>query len=89
MVSGPTTSWQIEGEKMEAVTDFIFLVSKITANIDCSHEIQRCLLLGYEKPRECIKKQNHHFADKGPYSQSYRDFPGGQEVKTTPSNAGV
>ena len=65
MVSGPTTSWQIEGEKMEAVTDFIFLVSKITANIDCSHEIQRCLLLGYEKPRECIKKQRYHLANKG------------------------
>ena len=65
MVSGPTTSWQIEGEKMEAVTDFIFLGSKITANIDCSHEIQRCLLLGYEKPRECMKKQSYHFANKG------------------------
>ena len=46
MVSGPTTSWQIEGEKMEAVTDFIFLDSKITATGDCSHEIKRCLLLG-------------------------------------------
>ena len=74
MVSGPTTSWQIEGEKMEAVTDFIFLGSKITANIDCSHEIQRCLLLGYEKPRECMKKQRHYFANKGPTSQSY-GFP--------------
>ena len=46
MASGSITSWQIEGEKMEAVTDFLFLVSKITADGDCSHEIRRCLLLG-------------------------------------------
>ena len=46
MASGPITSWQIEGEKAEAVTDFIFLGSKITADSDCSHEIKRCLLLG-------------------------------------------
>ena len=44
MASSPTTSWQIEGEKMETVTDFIFLGSKITADGDCSHEIERCLL---------------------------------------------
>ena len=49
MASGPIISWQIEGENVEAVTDFIFLGSKITANIDCSHEIQRCLLLGEKK----------------------------------------
>ena len=46
MASGPITSWQIDGETMETVTDFIFLGSKITADGDCSHEIQRCLLLG-------------------------------------------
>ena len=46
MASSPITSWQIEGETMETVTDFIFLVSKITADGDCSHEIKRCLLLG-------------------------------------------
>ena len=46
MASGPITSWQIEGEKMETVTDFIFLDSRITADGDCSHEIKRCLLLG-------------------------------------------
>ena len=46
MVSGPITSWQIDGETMKTVTDFIFLDSKITANDDCSHEIKRCLLLG-------------------------------------------
>ena len=46
MASGPVTSWQINGETMETVTDFIFLGSKITADGDCSHEIKRCLLLG-------------------------------------------
>ena len=46
MASGPITSWQIEGEKVEAVTDFIFLVSKITLNSGCSYQIKRCLLLG-------------------------------------------
>ena len=46
MASGPITSWQIEGEKLKAVADFIFLGSKITADGDCSHEIRRCLLLG-------------------------------------------
>ena len=46
MASGPTTSWQIDGEAMETVTDFIFLGSKITADGDCSHEVKRHLLLG-------------------------------------------
>ena len=46
MASGPITSWQIDGETMKTVTDFIFLGSKITADGDCSHEIKRCLLLG-------------------------------------------
>ena len=46
MVSGSITSWQIDGESMETVTDFIFWDSKITADGDCSHEIKRCLLLG-------------------------------------------
>ena len=46
MASTPITSWQIEGEKLEAVTEFLYLGSKITANGDCSHEIRRCLLLG-------------------------------------------
>ena len=46
MVSGPITSWQIDGETMETVTDFLFLGSKITADGDCSHEIKRCFLLG-------------------------------------------
>ena len=46
MASGPITSWQIDGEAMETVTDIIFLGSKIIADGDCSHEIKRCLLLG-------------------------------------------
>jgi len=74
MASDPITSWQIDGETMETVTDFIFLGSKITTGDDCSHEIKRCLLLGrkaMKKPRQHIKKQRHHFADKGPYGQSY------------------
>ena len=65
VASGPIISWQIEGEKVEIVTDFIFLGSKITVNGDCSHEIKRRLLFGRkDKSRQCIKKQRHHFADK-------------------------
>ena len=73
MTSGPITSWQKEGEKVEAVTDFIFLGSKITEDSDCSHEIKRCLLLGRKAMTNlhCIKKQRCHFADKGLYSQSH------------------
>ena len=59
---------------METVTDFIFGGSKITADGDCTHKIKRHFLLGkkiYNKPKQCIKKQRHHFADKGPYGQSY------------------
>ena len=73
MASGPITSWQIDGEIVETVSDFIFLGSKITVNGDCSHEIKRCLLLG-RKPRQHIKKQRHYFANKGLSSQSY-GFP--------------
>ena len=54
---------------MEAVSDFLFLGPKITADGDCSHEIKRPLdpwKESYDKPRQCIKKQRHHFADKGP-----------------------
>ena len=72
-VSGPITSWQIDREKVETVTDFLFLGSKITADSDCSHEIKRRLLLGRktDKPRQHIKKQRHYFVNKGPSSQSY------------------
>ena len=64
MASCPITSFQIDGQKVEAVTDFIFLVSKITADIDC-HEIKRHMLLGkkFDKPRQYIEKQRHQFAD--------------------------
>ena len=63
-------SWQLEGGKVEAVTDFIFFSSKITADGDCSKEIERCLL--FEK-KAMTKKQRYHFVEKGPYSQRY-DF---------------
>ena len=69
MASGPTTSWEIDGETMETVTDFISLGSKITADGDRSHEIKRCLLFGRkvnDQPRQHIKKQRHYFANKGP-----------------------
>ena len=74
MASGPITSWQIEGEKLEAVTDFLFLGSKITVDGECSQKIRRQLLLwqeSYDEPKQCVKNQRHHFADKGPYSQDY------------------
>ena len=73
MVSGPITSWQIDGKTMETVTDFIFLGSKITTDGDSSCEIKRCLLLGRksDQPRQHIKKQRHYFANKGLSSQSY------------------
>ena len=71
MASGPITSWQIDGEAMETVTDFIFLGSKITADGDCSHEVKRCLLeKNYNQTRQHIKKKRHYFANKGPSSQS-------------------
>ena len=76
MTSGPITSWQIDGETVETVADFIFLGSKITVILDgdCSHEIKRCLLLGkerYDQPRQHIKKQRHYFANEGLSSQGY------------------
>ena len=74
MTSGPITTWQIDGEKMKTVTDFIFLGSKISVDGDCIHEIKRRFLLGRKAMtnlRQHIKKQRHHFADKGEYSQNY------------------
>ena len=79
MASGPITSWQIDGEAMETVADFIFLGSKITTDGDCSHEIKRRLLLGRKvmtKLDSYIKKQRHYFANKGLSSQGY-GFPCG------------
>jgi len=68
MESGPITAWQIEGEKVEAVTGFIFSGSKITADSDCSHEIKNRAPWkeSYDQPRQHIKKQRHHSANKNP-----------------------
>ena len=74
MASGPITSWQIDGETMQIVRDFIFLGSKITADGDCSHEIKKMLApwkKSYEQPRQHIKKQRHYFANKGLSRQGY------------------
>ena len=73
MASDPITLWQIEGEKVEAVTHFIFLGFKITADGGCSHEIKRHLLLGRKsmtKLDSMLKNQRHYFASKSPSSQS-------------------
>ena len=76
MASGPITSWQIDEETVETVTDFIFLGSKITADGDCNHEIKTLApwKKSYDQPRQHIKKQRHCFANKGPSSQSYVFF---------------
>ena len=73
MASGPITSWQTEGQKVETVTDFLFLGSKITVDSDCSHEIKRLAPWkeSCDKSRQHIKKQKYYFADKGLYSQIY------------------
>ena len=73
MASGPITSWQIDGETMETVRNFILGGSKITADGDCSHEIKRCFLLERKVMTNLdhIKKQRHYFANKGPSSQSF------------------
>ena len=70
MASGPITLWEIDGKTM---TDLIFMGSKITEDGDCSHEIKTVApwKKSYDQPRQCITKQRHYFADKGPYSQSY------------------
>jgi len=70
MASGPITSWQIDGETMKTVGDFIFGGSRITADGDCNHEIKRRLLLG----REVMTFLGGYFANKGPSSQSYDFF---------------
>ena len=73
MASGPITSWEIDGETMETVRDFIFLDSKITADGDCSNEIKKLeeRKKGYDQPRQHIKKWRHFFADKGLSIQTY------------------
>ena len=72
--SGPITSWEIEGETVKTVSDFIFGGSKITADGDCSHEIKRRLLLGRKVMTNLdsiFKMQRYYFANKGPSSQGY------------------
>ena len=78
MASGPITSWEIDGERVETVSDFIFLGSRITADGDCSHEIKTLTPWkeSYDQPRQHIKKQRHYFANKCLSSQSY-DFSSG------------
>ena len=70
MASGPITSWPVDGETMETVTDFLFLGSEITVDGDCSNEMKICLLLR-RKPRQHIKKQRNQFFDKGLHNQCY------------------
>ena len=71
MASSPITSWQIEGEKLEIVTDFLFLGSKMNVDGDCSPEIKMTASWqeSYDKPRQCVKKQRNHFSNKGTFSQ--------------------
>ena len=74
MASGPITSWEIDGETVETVADFILGGSKITADDDCSHEIKKTLAPwkeSYDQPRQHIKNQRHYFANKGLSSQGY------------------
>ena len=74
MASGPITSWKIDGKTVEAVADFIFLGSKITADRDCSHEIKRHLLHGRKAMTNLdsiFKSRDIPFANKGPSSQGY------------------
>ena len=75
MASGPTTSWETDGETVETVSDFIFLGSKITTDGDCIHEIKRRLLLGRKVMTNLdIQKQRHYFVNKGSSSQGYGFF---------------
>ena len=73
MASGPVTSWQIDGETVETVADFIFLGSKITADGECGHEIKRHLLLGRKVMTNLhsILKSRHYFVNKDPSSPGY------------------
>ena len=73
MASCPITSWQIDGETMETVRNFIFLGSEITTDGDCSHEMKRCLLLGRKVMTnlDSVLKSRHYFVNKGPSSQGY------------------
>ena len=73
MASGPSTSWQMDGKTMETVTDFIFLAPKSLQIVTAAMKLKDACSFkeNYDPPRQCIKKQRHHFANRGPYSQSY------------------
>ena len=71
MAPGPITSWQIDGETVETVTDFILGGSKITADGDLKLKDVSPWKKSYDQPRQHIEKQRHHFADKGASSESY------------------
>ena len=86
MASGPITSWEIDGETVETVSDFIFWGSKITADSDCSHDIKRCLLLGIKvmanlvsilKSRDITLPTKVHLVKLWFFQQSYMDVKGG------------
>ena len=79
MTSGPITSWQIDGKKVETVTDFIWggspkSLQMVTTAMKLKEIKSFSWKKSYDKPRQCIKKQRHYFADKGLYSQSYGFF---------------
>ena len=75
MASGPITLWQVEGEKVETVKDFLFMGSNITEDDDCGRELRRWLLLGRKAMTNLhtvyVEKERHHSANKGPRSQGY------------------
>ena len=86
MPSNPITSWQIYGETMETVRDFIFGGSKITADSDCSHEIKECLFLGKKvmtNVESILKSRDIIFVDNSPYSQGY-GFSSSMDVRVGP-----
>ena len=97
MASGPITSWKIEGESREAVTDFIFLGSKITVGCDCSHEIKRLLLLGRKamtnldsilKSRDITWLTEVHLIKAMVFPVVVMGFPGGSDGKESSCNPG-
>ena len=74
MASDPITSWQIEGEKVEAVTDLLYWPPKSLQTVTVTMKLKDTWKESYDKPRQYIEKQRHHFGHKGPYSQSYTGF---------------
>ena len=84
--SGPTTSWQINGETVETVAEFILLGPETTVDADCSHEIKTLApwKKSYDQPRQHIKKQRHSFANKGSSSQNYGFSSSGMDMRVGP-----